>query len=119
MGGLKKHMNITHITFLIGCLAIAGMPPLSGFFSKDEILAAAFYNNPALWVAGIVGAIMTAFYMFRLYAMTFLGRFRGTDDQQRHVHESPAPVTLPLVILAILAIAGGWVSARLFQKRYS
>jgi NADH-quinone oxidoreductase subunit L len=109
MGGLKKHMNITHLTFLIGCLAIAGMPPLSGFFSKDEILAAAFSKNPALWIAGIVGALMTAFYMFRLYAMTFLGRFRGTDEQLKHVHESPAAITFPLIALAILAISGGWI----------
>ncbi|MEO5985167.1 MAG: NADH-quinone oxidoreductase subunit L [Ferruginibacter sp.] len=109
MGGLKKYMNITHITFLIGCLAIAGMPPFSGFFSKDEILAAAFFKSPALWVAGMVGAIMTAFYMFRLYGMTFLGRFRGTDDQQKHVHESSSAITFPLIALAILAIIGGWI----------
>ena len=109
MGGLKKHMSITHLTFLIGCFAIAGMPPFAGFFSKDEILAAAFDNNKILWVAGLLGAIMTAFYMFRLYGMTFLGRFRGTHDQEHHLHESPAAITIPLIILAILSIAGGWV----------
>ena len=109
MGGLKKYMSITHITFLLGCLAIAGMPPFSGFFSKDEILAAAFAQQPILWIAGVVGALLTAFYMFRLYAMTFHGQFRGNHDQQHHLHESPAAITIPLVILAILAVVGGWI----------
>ena len=109
MGGLKKQMRITHITFLLGCLAIAGMPPFSGFFSKDEILAAAFAHNPIIWVGGVVGALLTAFYMFRLYAMTFHGKFRGTHDQEHHLHESPAAITLPLIALAILAVVGGWV----------
>ena len=109
MGGLKKHMRTTHLTFLLGCLAIAGMPPFSGFFSKDEILAAAFANNPLLWGIGVFTAMMTAFYMFRLYAMTFLGKFRGTHEQEHHLHESPAAITIPLIILAILAVIGGWV----------
>ena len=109
MGGLKKQMRITHITFLLGCLAIAGMPPFSGFFSKDEILAAAFAHNPIIWVGGVVGALLTAFYMFRLYAMTFHGKFRGTHDQEHHLHESPAAITLPLIALAILAVVGGWI----------
>ena len=109
MGGLKRSMRITHITFLLGCLAIAGMPPFSGFFSKDEILGAAFAKNPVLWIIGVLGAMMTAFYMFRLYAMTFLGKFRGTDEQQHHLHESPRAMTIPLIILAILAVVGGWV----------
>jgi NADH-quinone oxidoreductase subunit L len=109
MGGLKKHMSITHITFLLGCLAIAGMPPFSGFFSKDEILAHAFEKNPLLWGIGVLGALMTAFYMFRLYAMTFLGKFRGTHDQEHHLHESPAAITIPLIILAILSVIGGLV----------
>ncbi len=109
MGGLKKYMSITHITFLIGCIAIAGMPPFSGFFSKDEILAAAFAKNPILWGIGVLGAMMTAFYMFRLYAMTFLGKFRGTHEQEHHLHESPKAITFPLIVLAILAIVGGWI----------
>ena len=109
MGGLKKYMSITHITFLLGCLAIAGMPPFSGFFSKDEILAGAFAKNPLFWVIGVLGALMTAFYMFRLYAMTFLGKFRGTHEQEHHLHESPAAITFPLIILAILAVIGGWI----------
>jgi len=109
MGGLKKYMGITHITFLLGCLAIAGMPPFSGFFSKDEILAAAFAKNPIYWGVGVLTAFMTAFYMFRLYGMTFLGKFRGTHDQEHHLHESPSAITIPLIILAILAVVGGWV----------
>ncbi len=109
MGGLKKHMGITHITFLLACLAIAGMPPFSGFFSKDEILAAAFTSNPLLWGIGVLGAMMTAFYMFRLYAMTFLGNFRGTHEQEHHLHESPKAITIPLIILAILSVIGGWI----------
>jgi len=110
MGGLKKYMNITHITFLLGCLAIAGMPPFAGFFSKDEILGAAFAKNPIYWIVGVLTAFMTAFYMFRLYAMTFLGKFRGTYDQEHHLHESPAAITFPLITLAILAVVGGWIN---------
>ncbi len=109
MGGLKKYMSITHITFLLACLAIAGMPPFSGFFSKDEILAAAFAKNPLLWAVGVGGALMTAFYMFRLYAMTFLGKFRGTHEQEHHLHESPKAITIPLIILAILSVVGGLI----------
>ena len=109
MGGLKKYMRTTHLTFLLGCLAIAGMPPFSGFFSKDEILAAAYANNPVLWGIGVITAMMTAFYMFRLYAMTFLGKFRGTHEQEHHLHESPVAITIPLIILAILAVIGGLI----------
>jgi NADH-quinone oxidoreductase subunit L len=110
MGGLKKYMSITHITFLLGCLAIAGMPPFAGFFSKDEILGAAFAKSPIYWVVGVLTAFMTAFYMFRLYAMTFLGKFRGTHEQEHHLHESPAAITFPLITLAILAVVGGWIN---------
>jgi len=107
MGGLKSKLPITHITFLIGCIAIAGVPPFSGFFSKDEILAAAFAKSPIYWALGVAGAAMTAFYMFRLYATTFLGKFRGTDEQAHHLHESPFAMTLPLILLALAsAIAG-------------
>jgi len=107
MGGLKSKLPITHITFLIGCIAIAGVPPFSGFFSKDEILAAAFAKSPVYWVLGVIGAAMTAFYMFRLYATTFLGKFRGTPNQEAHLHESPMAMTLPLILLAVAsAIAG-------------
>lgn len=109
MGGLKKHLPITHITFLLGCIAISGIPPFSGFFSKDEILAAAFAKNPIYWGLGVAGAAMTAFYMFRLYATTFLGTFRGTHDQEHHLHESPAAMTIPLIVLALLSVIGGFV----------
>src|SRR5918993_603988 len=109
MGGLKKKLPVTHITFLIGCIAIAGIPPFSGFFSKDEILAAAFSKNIIYWILGVIGAMIAAFYMFRLYAMTFLGTFRGTHEQEHHLHESPAAMTVPLVILAILAAIAGFV----------
>ena len=109
MGGLKKSLPITHITFLMGCLAIAGIPPFSGFFSKDEILTAAYERNPIYYIIGVAGAMMTAFYMFRLYATTFLGNFRGTEKQKDHLHESPLPITIPLVILAVLAVFAGFL----------
>lgn len=109
MGALKKKMPITNITFLLGCLAIAGIPGFSGFFSKDEILAAAFAKNPVYYYVGLAGALMTAFYMFRLYFLTFTGTFRGTHEQEHHLHESPAAMTLPLIVLAILAVIGGYV----------
>lgn len=107
MGGLKKSMPITFITMLIGTIAISGIPPLSGFFSKDEILAYAFVSSPILWGLGFVTALCTAFYMFRLLFLTFYGKFRGTEDQKHHLHESPWQMTLPLIILAILATIGG------------
>lgn len=109
MGGLKNRLKITHITMLIACLAIAGIPPLSGFFSKDEILSASFMKSPMLWGLGVFGALLTAFYMFRLYAMTFLGKFRGSSEQEAHLHESPSSMTLPLLVLAGLSIVGGFI----------
>jgi NADH-quinone oxidoreductase subunit L len=117
MGGLKKYMPITHITFLLACLAIAGIPPFSGFFSKDEILMAALAKNPIYYYLGLGGALMTAFYMFRLYTLTFLGGFRGTHEQEHHLHESPSAMTIPLIVLAILSVVGGWVGIpELFAK---
>lgn len=109
MGGLKKFMPVTHITFLLACLAIAGVPPFSGFFSKDEILAAAYASSPVLYYLGVLGALFTAFYMFRIYAMTFLGKFRGTQEQAHHLHESPKAMTIPLSILAVLAVIAGFL----------
>jgi NADH-quinone oxidoreductase subunit L len=109
MGNLKKWMPITNITFLIGCLAIAGIPGLSGFFSKDEILAHAFVSNKVIYALALVGALMTAFYMFRLYYITFCGQFRGTHEQEHHLHESPAAITFPLIVLAVLSVIGGYV----------
>jgi NADH-quinone oxidoreductase subunit L len=109
MGGLAKKIPITHITFLLGTLAIAGCFPFSGFFSKDEILAHAYENNKLLWFLGILGAAMTTFYMFRLYFLTFKNKFRGTHEQEHHLHESPKSMTIPLMILAVLALVGGLV----------
>ena len=109
MGGIGKRMRITQITFLIGCLAISGIPGFSGFFSKDAILTNAFSHDPILYYLGIGAAMMTAFYMFRLYFLTFNGGFRGTEEQHHHLHESPAAITIPLIILAILSIIGGYV----------
>ncbi|WP_222165046.1 NADH-quinone oxidoreductase subunit L [Edaphocola aurantiacus] len=109
MGGLGKYMPITKFTFLIGCLAISGFPFFSGFFSKDEILAAAYAKNPMFYYLGLLGAMMTTFYMFRAYFYTFTGNFRGTEEQKHHVHESPATMTIPLIILAILSLVGGLV----------
>jgi len=109
MGALRKKMPVTNITFLLGCLAIAGIPGFSGFFSKDEILAAAYAKNPVYYYVGLAGALMTAFYMFRLYFLTFTGNFRGTHEQEHHLHESPGAMTIPLIILAILAVIGGYV----------
>jgi NADH-quinone oxidoreductase subunit L len=109
MGGLGKYMKVTNITFLLGCLAIAGIPGFSGFFSKDEILAASFAKSPVLYAIGLGTALLTAFYMFRLYATTFKGSFRGTHEQEHHLHESPAAITIPLIILAVLSVVGGYV----------
>jgi NADH-quinone oxidoreductase subunit L len=109
MGGLHKHMKITSITFFIGCLAIAGIPGFSGFFSKDEILAGAYAHSPILYAVVLFAALLTAFYMFRLYILTFTGSFRGTDEQEHHLHESPVAMTIPLIILAILSVIGGYV----------
>lgn len=110
MGGLKKAMPITFWTMLISSLAISGVPFFSGFFSKDEILMTAFHHSIPLWVVGSVASIMTAFYMFRLMFLTFFNDFRGTEEQKHHLHESPALITFPLFILAILAAVGGLIS---------
>lgn len=110
MGGLKQQLKTTHITFLIGTIAIAGLPPLAGFFSKDEILAAAFAQNPIFWVLGVLGALLTAFYMFRLYYLTFHGSFRGTAAQESHLHESPPSMTIPLIVLAIFSMIAGFIN---------
>jgi NADH-quinone oxidoreductase subunit L len=109
MGGLKKYMPTTHITFLIGTIAISGIPPLAGFFSKDQIIAVAFENNILIFVLASLVSALTAFYMFRLYYLTFHGKFRGTHDQEHHLHESPKVMTIPLVVLAGLSIVGGFI----------
>jgi NADH-quinone oxidoreductase subunit L len=107
MGGLKKYIPITHITFLIGTMAIAGFPLLSGFYSKDEILAHAVMHNPALFGILMLSVAMTAIYMFRLYFLVFHGEFRGTEETKHHLHESPLNMTLPLMVLAVLSVVGG------------
>jgi NADH-quinone oxidoreductase subunit L len=112
MGGLKKRMRWTHLTMLVGCLAIAGVPLLSGFFSKDEILWSAYKvggYGQIVWVMGLVVAGLTAFYMFRLYHMTFSGAFRGTEDQAHHLHESPRTMLIPLEVLAVGSILAGYL----------
>ncbi len=108
MGDLKGHLPTTHWTFLVGAIAIAGIPPLAGFWSKDEILAEAFkHGHYILWLIGVVAAFMTAFYMFRLIFLTFYGTSRVTEEARHHLHESPPVMTMPLVALAILSIIGG------------
>lgn len=110
MGGLSKKLKITHITFLLGTLAIAGFPFFSGFFSKDAILLAAYEkHNYIIYGLALFTAMLTGFYMFRLLILTFYGSFRGTEEQKHHLHESPAAMTIPLVLLAILSVIGGFV----------
>ncbi len=109
MGGLSKKLKITFVTFAIGCIAIAGIPPFSGFFSKDAILLSAFEKSPVLEGIALFTALLTAFYMFRLLFITFTGKFRGTPEQEHHLHESPALMTVPLIILALLSMFGGLV----------
>lgn len=107
MGGLKKYIPVTHLTFLIGTLAITGFPLLSGFYSKDEILAYAFADNIVLYLVLMFSVILTGIYMFRLYFVVFHGSFRGTKEQEHHLHEAPLNMTLPLIILAVLSVIGG------------
>jgi NADH-quinone oxidoreductase subunit L len=112
MGGLRKHMPYTHATFLIATIAIAGIPGLAGFFSKDEILWWAFGSTRGHWLLWLVAACaagMTAFYMFRLVFMTFYGKERLTHHAKHHLHESPFVITLPLMVLAVLSLFGGYV----------
>jgi NADH-quinone oxidoreductase subunit L len=109
MGGLKRHLPITGLTFLIGTLAIAGIPPFAAFFSKDMVLEAAFAGGFRVqWFLGLVAAGLTAFYMFRAYFLAFTGDSRMDHHVEAHVHESPPNMTLPLAILAVLSTIGGW-----------
>lgn len=110
MGGLRKYMPITFWTMMISSLAIAGIFPFAGFWSKDEILMTAFHHNIPLWVIASVASILTAFYMFRLMYLTFFNEFRGDEHTKKHLHESPALMTLPLVVLAVLAVIGGAIN---------
>jgi len=107
MGGLKKALPITFLTMFLGTIAISGLPPFSGFFSKDEILAHVYEHSPALWFVGVLTSMLTAFYMFRMMFLTFWGSFRGTHEQEHHLHESPKSITIPLIVLAVLSVGGG------------
>ena len=115
MGALWSKIPVTARTFLVGTIAIAGIPPLAGFFSKDEILWKAWSSelgrdlNGILWVIGAIAAGFTAFYMMRLCAMTFFGKSRVDHEVEHHIHESPKSMTVPLMILALLSVIGGWI----------
>jgi NADH-quinone oxidoreductase subunit L len=109
MGALWNRIPKTARTFIIASIAIAGIPPLAGFFSKDAILGHAFEYNKFLWLLGFITAGMTAFYMFRLVNMTFFGKSRVDHEAEHHLHESPSSMTVPLMILAGLSIVGGWI----------
>ena len=109
MGGLKGKLPITFWTMLVGTLAISGIPPFAGFFSKDEILAHVFVQSKSMYVIGVITAMFTSFYMFRMLFLTFYGKFRGTHEQEHHLHESPPSMTVPLIILAVLSTAGGFI----------
>jgi len=109
MGGLRKKLPVTYIVFLIGTLAISGIPPLAGFFSKDEILAKVWMQYNVLFILLAITSVLTAIYMFRMFFLTFYGSFRGTKDQEHHLHESPRVMTLPLIVLAILSAVGGFL----------
>lgn len=107
MGGLKTKMLVTYATFVAAAASIAGIPPLAGFLSKDEIMLTAFEHNIWLWGIAAVASLMTAFYIFRVLFLTFYKDFRGTEEQAHHLHESPKTMTIPLIVLAILSVVGG------------
>lgn len=109
MGGLRKYLPVTFFTFLVGTLAISGIPPFAGFFSKDEILANAFAENPVVWGIALVASLLTAFYMFRLFFLTFSGDNRASAEVRSHIHESPKSMTIPLIVLGVLSVIGGFV----------
>ncbi len=110
MGGLSKKLKVTFATMMIGTIAIAGLPPFSGFFSKDEILAHAYQENKLLWAIGLITAFLTAFYMFRMMFLTFFGKYRGSHHAEEKIHESPSNMTIPLIVLAVLAAVGGLIN---------
>ncbi len=112
MGGLKNKLRITYITMLLASLSISGIPGFAGFFSKDEILYQTYLKGDlgkVLWFMGTLTALLTAFYSFRIIAVAFHGRFRGTHEQEHHLHESPPVMTIPLILLAIGAVVTGWI----------
>jgi len=107
MGGLKGKIKITYLTMFVATFAISGFPLLSGFFSKDEILAHTYEHSKTLWFFGMLASMLTALYMFRMLFLTFWGSFRGTHEQEHHLHESPSTMTIPLIVLAVLSVLGG------------
>ncbi|HYK89083.1 MAG TPA: NADH-quinone oxidoreductase subunit L [Acidobacteriota bacterium] len=110
MGGMRKYIPVTHATMFTAALAISGIFPLAGFFSKDEILWSAWaHGHPIVWLVGLITAGMTAFYMFRLMFLAFHGQERFSDEARHHLHESPPSMTMPLILLAVLSIVGGLV----------
>src|ERR1700730_15681485 len=109
MGGLWGKIRTKAKTFFVASIEIAGIHPLAGFFCQDAILGHSFEYSPILWLVGFVTAGMTAFYMFRLVNMTFFGKSRVDHEVEHHIHESPSSMTVPLIILAVLATIGGWV----------
>jgi len=112
MGGLRAKLPTTWLVMLVGCLAISGIPPFSGFFSKDEILGRVLHAGgwyTILWLAGVLTAALTAFYMFRLFFLAFHGRYNGEREVYEHAHEAPLVMLAPVGILGLLALAGGWV----------
>lgn len=109
MGGLRKKLPVTFLTMLIGTIAIAGLPPFSGFFSKDEILAHVYMHDKVMWAIAVFGAFLTAFYMFRMLFLTFYGKYRGTHHAEEKIHESPKSMTIPLIVLAVLSAIGGMI----------
>lgn len=111
MGSLKNVLKITNITFLIGTLAIAGFPPFAGFFSKDEVLTMVYTKSLWMFITLALTSVLTAIYMFRLYFLTFYGKFRGTEDQKHHLHESPWIMTIPLIVLAVLSAISGFLGS--------
>ncbi len=119
MGGLKGKIKITYITMLLGTIAISGIPPFSGFFSKDEILAHVYEHSKVLWFFGTVTSMLTAFYMFRMLFLTFWGSFRGTHEQEHHLHESPKSMTIPLMVLAALSVLGGLLGLPEFWHQHN
>ena len=109
MGGLSKKLPVTSWTFIIGVLAISGFPFTSGFISKDEILMATYAYSPLLFWFAVFAAILTAIYMFRLMMLVFFGGFRGTHEQAHHLHEPPSAMLIPLIVLAVLSLIGGFI----------
>ncbi len=107
MGGLKKYIPVTYIVFLIGTLAISGIPPFAGFFSKDEILEHVFAHSPLAYGLVQFASLLTVFYMFRLFYLVFHTKYRGTEEAKHHLHESPKIITIPLIILAIFSTIAG------------